>query len=123
MLTSCCHRSRESKPQARVDIDERSIIPSGLTSDLGSLAKVPALAAALDDIPTFVKHYFHGNSTRRALSDDEKRDPGLGGSFDGLRNKSETDSGIGKVVRSGIIGGVDSAGATSAVGDPLDHVR
>ena len=81
------------------------------------------IAAALDAIPTTVKHFFHVNSTRRALSDDEKHDPGLGGSFDGLRNKSETDSGIGKVVRSGIIGGVDSAGATSAVGGPLDNVR
>ena len=64
------------------------------------------LAAALGAIPTAVEHLFYGNGTRRPLSGDEKCDPGPGG----------------KVVRSGTIGGVGSAGTASGANDLLDIV-
>ena len=74
MLTSGYHRSRESKHLARADIDKRAgIIPSGLGSDIGSLVKSIGTNAAFGAVPVAIEHFLGGNSTRRALSDDEKR--------------------------------------------------
>ena len=105
MLTNGCHRFRESEHQARADIDGRAgIIPSGLGSDVGSLLKSIGTNAAFGAIPVAIEHFLGGNSTRRALSGDEKCDPGPGG----------------KVVRSGTIGGVGSAGTASGANGLLD---
>ena len=86
MLTSGYHRSRESKHLARADIDERAgIIPSGLGSDIGSLVKSIGTNAAFGAVPVAIEHFLGGNSTRRALSDNEKR--GLSTFFKNLGSK------------------------------------
>ena len=124
MLKSGYHRSRESEPLARTDIDERvSILSSGLGKDIGGLLKSVGINAAFGAIPVALEHFLDGNSTRRALSDDEKRDPGVASLFGDLLKSFKTDDGILKVLGKGALGGVASGGAALGAGELLNNTR
>ena len=111
---SSYHRSRESEHKARVDIDERGF-------DIKSVLKTLGIGAALGGIPTAIEHFAESNSTRRALSDDEKRDPSPKGLIGDVLKKLETNKGLGTVVANGALSGVATGGAASAVSDVLDN--
>ena len=124
MLTNGCHRFRESEHQARTDIDGRAgIIPSGLGSDVGSLLKSIGTNAACGAIPVAIEHFLGGNSTRRALSDEEKRDPGIASLVGDLLDNFKTGDGIAKVLGNGILGGVASGAGAAGAGELLNNTR
>ena len=85
--------------------------------------KSVGINAAFGAIPVALEHFLDGNSTRRALSDDEKREPGIGSLIGDLLKGFKTDDGIGKVIGKGILGGVASGGAALGVGELLNNTR
>ena len=124
LLKSGYHRSRGSEQQARADNDERaSIFSSGLGKGIGGLLKSVGINAALGAIPVAIENFLDGNSTRRALSDDEKRDPGVASLFGDLLKSLKKDVGIGKVLGNDILGGLTSGGAALGVGEFLKNTR
>ena len=85
--------------------------------------KTLGIGAALGAVPTALEHFAKGNSTRRALSDDEKRDPSPKGLIGDLLKKLETNKGVGTVVANGALSGVATGAAASAVSGVLDNEK
>jgi len=113
----------ESEQQARADIDVP--LPSGLGSDIKSVLKSIGTNAAFGAIPVAIEHFLGGNSnsTRRALSDEEKRDPGVASLVGDLLENFKSVDGIAKVIGNGILSGVASGAGAFGAGELLNNTR
>ena len=79
--------------------------------------------AAFGAIPVAIEHFLGGNSTRRALSDEEKRDPGVASLVGDLLDNFKSVDGIAKVLGNGILSGVASGAGAAGAGELLNNTR